>query len=524
MQSLSYRKSYLPAVAEVDRAQRWRELARCSARAARRKVSYELAVKYQILPMTVIESGAGRTMLTALSGSELSVEDERSLRFACGCELIRECSHASSIERAIHAAYIGDELHPDLNALSGEADRLVDELLKRAVVLGASDLHIEPTEQGCALRYRVDGALRGSIMLNADPGVPLRIARRIRVLANLAQDRGGEPREGSFSAYVGRKLTHFRLSMVGCVRGEKIALRVLGNDAYALDDCRSWSAAQRLLIQFGMTVRQIQLLRAALARRSGAVIVGGPTGSGKSTLLHLLISVLAGQGQHIVTIEDPVERQLRGVSQIPVNRDAGQTFADVLPLVLRQDPDIIMVGEIRDLATAETALSAGLTGHLVLSTVHAATSIEVVERLRQLKVGEELIGSSVQLIAAQRLLPKNCTSCAIPLSADPYISRALRIPPELKLRVGSGCEVCEGAGLLGRVGAYELIPLHGEFRDLAFSRQSPKHKQSQLELLLAKVQLQSLPQRIRMHVLEGTVSPANALFALGLASTADKAA
>ncbi|MCB0346961.1 MAG: hypothetical protein KDD66_17715, partial [Bdellovibrionales bacterium] len=236
-------RTNLPAVVRVDHAQRWRELVRCSSAEARSHVPYQTAHKYNLLPMTLINAGEGRMLLTAVSAQDFSADSLRELRFAIGCEVIHEQAHGPSVERAIHAAYIGDMLTARKSTTSPSAADIVEDILRQSVALGASDIHIESTPEGSVVRFRVDGSLRSGMLLRGPAGSHQNIARRIQILANLSPSETGEAREGSFAVLVGLKQIHFRLSTVGCIQGEKIALRVLGNDAYAVDDCRSWSAA-----------------------------------------------------------------------------------------------------------------------------------------------------------------------------------------------------------------------------------------------------------------------------------------
>lgn len=492
---------------------------RCSSPAARRRLAYAAAHKYRVLPLSVVQDGRGAALLTALCAAPLGEAERRELRFAAGCEVAGEPAHGSSVERAIHAAYLSDELEAE-RAEALPAAAFLERLLKQAVVLGASDIHIEPGATGCEVRFRVDGQLRPAGPAPGGAAGLAQLARRVRVLAKLPPSDSGEALEGAFSAEVGLQRLFVRASSVGCSGGEKIALRVLGNDAYALDCCGDWQQAAALLAQFGMTAAQIKLLAAAMSRQSGCIVVGGPTGSGKSTLLHLLICVLAGQGAHVVTVEDPVERRIAGVAQITLARGRGQTYAETLPFLLRQDPDVIMIGEIRDRVSAETALNAALTGHLVLTTVHASSAIEVVDRFRQLGISDELLSASLQLVAAQRLVARNCGACSTAAPAADFIAAALQLPPGTRVYFGAGCEVCGGSGQLGRVGAYELLPFCGAFREAAIARAAPQDKQRLYREISNRSGLPSLAQRMRMHVIEGTVSPTAALDALGLGRSA----
>lgn len=329
------------------------------------------------------------------------------------------------------------------------AVRLLDSLLAEATRSAASDLHFEPDRAGLRIRMRVDGHLRD---LAAPPAslVPA-LLTRVRLLARVDLAERRLPQDGRFTfAGPGGERVDVRAAFLPVARGEKIALRLLhhGGAAPALDD-------------IGMAPRERRRLDAALARSNGLIVVAGPTGSGKSTTLYAAIATLRGPARSVVSVEDPVELDVEGVSQVPIDDDVGRSFSAVLRALLRQDPDVLMVGEIRDGESARIACRAALTGHLVLTSVHASDTREALLRLPEMGVADYLIDATLSLVIAQRLVRRLCKHCSGAaawtgrVDARRLFERAGLAFPET-IAVASGCCRCNDSGYRGRIGLFEM--------------------------------------------------------------------
>jgi general secretion pathway protein E len=336
----------------------------------------------------------------------------------------------------------------DTGDVSAPAVRLLDRYLDEAVREGASDLHFEPSSRGLRVRARVDGLLREY----ETPPASLRAAllSRLKLVANvdLAQQR--LPQDGSFSfaGHTGGQLD-IRASFMPVVGGCKVALRIVQHGARRLE-----------LSELGMDRGALTALRTALSKPNGLIIAVGPTGSGKTTTLYSALGHLRDATSSIITVEDPVELRLDGISQVGVDDDVGRDFPTVLRSLLRQDPDVMMIGEIRDAMSARIACRAALTGHLVLSTLHTADCLEALVRLRDLEVADHLVGATVSLVVAQRLLRTLCSACAShrPVTTEEraLFETAGVTAPRL-LAAAKGCERCGGHGHKGRLAIFEIL-------------------------------------------------------------------
>ncbi len=322
----------------------------------------------------------------------------------------------------------------------------VNLLIHQAIEKNASDLHIEPQERGVDVRIRIDGILHKltpptKSMLPAING-------RIKILAGMDISQTRLPQDGHFR--VRQKNIDIRVSTMPTVEGEKTVLRLLDK-----------SKLVQGVTELGFEPEQMQVFQNALNRPQGVILVTGPTGSGKTTTLYSGLNYLLGVERNIVTVEDPVEYKIpyksAGISQVQVRNSAGLTFATALRSILRQDPDIIMVGEIRDLETANMAVRASLTGHLVLSTLHTNNAIATITRLQDMGVKTYMLGPCLNLIVAQRLVRRICERCKEVCQADPALVGKLEISPQTTLFRGSGCRACMHTGYLGRVAIYEML-------------------------------------------------------------------
>ena len=353
-----------------------------------------------------------------------------------------------------------DAINLDDVAEQAPAVRTVNLLILQALQRRASDIHLEFTKSHMSARYRVDGVLAEfqRIPLNLAPAVVSRI--KIICKMNIAEKR--LPQDGAFHIVVEGREIDFRVAVNPSYFGEKIVIRILDKSAVALE-----------LSHLGFQPRDLAILRKQIVRPYGIVLVTGPTGSGKSTTLYSAVSALNHREKNIVTVEDPIEYQLEGITQHQVNAEIELTFAAILRSVLRQDPDIIMVGEIRDLETAQMAVRASLTGHLVFSTLHTNDSPAAVTRLLDLGVEPALIASSLRCIIAQRLVRTICPRCKTQITYSPDDIPGL--PPEmrgapLKVWKGAGCRYCNNTGYRGRTVVAEAFEITDEVRELIVER------------------------------------------------------
>ncbi|MET3675879.1 general secretion pathway protein E [Pseudomonas sp. UYEF17] len=324
--------------------------------------------------------------------------------------------------------------------------RLINGLFGQALRLRASDIHIETFEQSLVVRLRVDGHLRE--VLRPPRALSAMLVSRIKVMARLDIAEKRQPQDGRITLRAAGREVDVRVSTLPGIHGERVVMRVLDKQASLL-----------ALGNLGMPAAVLQGLRSCLARPNGIVLSTGPTGSGKTTTLYASLNSLNDGSRNILTVEDPVEYAIAGIGQTAINPRAGLTFASGLRAILRQDPDVIMLGEIRDQETAQIAVQASLTGHLVLSTLHTNSAVGAVTRLRDMGIEPFLIASCLRGVLAQRLVRRLC-SCAV---AHPLQPAERDLWPELAALGSSyhavGCEQCQGSGYIGRLGLYEFIEL-----------------------------------------------------------------
>jgi type IV pilus assembly protein PilB len=345
----------------------------------------------------------------------------------------------------------------------GPVIKLANLILVQAIKDRASDIHIEPFEKLVRLRYRIDGVLVDATPPPKALQVPL--ISRLKVMSNLNIAERRLPQDGRMRMKVGGKEVDLRVSFLPTVHGEKCVLRVL--------DKANLSASMDKL---GMDPDTFSRFKAAVDAPHGLLLVTGPTGSGKTTTLYSALNELNSPDYNIVTVEDPVEFQLPGINQVPVNKDIGLSFGNALRSILRQDPDIVMIGEIRDEETAEIAVEAALTGHQVLSTMHCNDAAGAIARLDDMGIAPFLISSSVILSCAQRLMRRVCSVCKEPVSYPTKMYQELGIDPNLfagvSLYRGRGCERCKNSGYSGRMAIIETMTITDEIRRLIIARSS----------------------------------------------------
>lgn len=326
------------------------------------------------------------------------------------------------------------------------AIRLINSLLAQAARQGASDVHVEPYDSALVVRMRLDGVLRE--VLRLPPHVAPVLVSRIKVMARLDIAERRLPQDGRIGLTLGGRQIDVRVSSLPSRAGERVVLRLLDQANAALD-----------LAALGMDARAESVFRAALGQPNGIILVTGPTGSGKTTSLYAGLAALNDGQRNILTIEDPVEYALEGVGQTQVNAKVGLSFAAGLRAILRQDPDIVMVGEIRDRETADIAVQASLTGHLVLSTVHTNDAAGAITRLRDMKVEPFLLASSLRAVIAQRLVRRLCPNCRREEQADGATAALLGVNIGTRLFAPGGCGECGQTGYKGRVGLFECLAI-----------------------------------------------------------------
>ena len=331
--------------------------------------------------------------------------------------------------------------------------RLINGVIAEAVRTGASDIHLEPFETALTVRMRVDGVLREALSLN--PRITPLLVSRIKVMARLDIAEKRVPQDGRIPLTLGGKSLDVRVSTLPSRAGERVVLRILDKEQAGLT-----------LDRLGMSPDALDAFRGALKEPNGIILVTGPTGSGKTTSLYAGLSLLNDATRNILTVEDPVEYAIDGVGQTQVNTRVGMTFAAGLRAILRQDPDVVMVGEIRDVETAGIAVQAALTGHLVLSTVHTNDAAGAITRLRDMGVEPFLLASTLRAVIAQRLVRRLCPHCREPVQASGSVSALLGFDPGTVIHEARGCPECANSGYKGRIGVFEAVRIDEPIRRL----------------------------------------------------------
>ena len=414
-----------------------------------------IAERYCLFPLFMIDG-----VLTVATDDSMNLEAMDQVRRIAKCDVDAVICDRQSLRELIARAYSlshqsrEEEEGEQQQAETAEAERLdesqpvvaaVNQMLADAIEEGASDIHINPDDQVLRLRYRIDGILHGrqGPALSMHPG----IVQRIKVMAKLDLTQTRRPQDGKFRVTQHNKNIEVRVSTIPTVWGENVVLRLLSS-ALAIHDFQG----------LGIPPRMVEDLDALIRRPYGLLLVTGPTGSGKTTTLYTVLNKLNDPAHNIMTIEDPVEIRLPYIRQIQVNHEIGLKFASALRSILRQDPDMVLVGEIRDDETANIALQAALTGHLVLSTLHTNDAAGAVARLRDFGLPSFIINSAMLGIVAQRLVRRVCQHCAVPDRIDDFTRRRFGLEEHVGgLRRGTGCGRCGQTGYHGRVGLFELL-------------------------------------------------------------------
>ncbi|MFW6084520.1 MAG: type IV-A pilus assembly ATPase PilB [Gemmatimonadota bacterium] len=440
-------------------------------------VPADFANKHLVLPVRRV----GRTLTVAMANpTDLSVIDD--LKFVTRFDVEPVVAGEYSLRKAIDRYYeintegLGDLLEEleeqEVEVVEDEEEvysasqlaaqveeapvvRLINGLLTDAVKRGASDIHIEPYEKEVRVRYRIDGVLQE--VMKPPKRMKAALISRVKILADLNIAERRVPQDGRIKLKIGRRVIDFRVSTLPVLFGEKIVLRILDKGNLTLD-----------LEKFGMEERAERQFLHAIAQPYGMVLVTGPTGSGKTTTLYSALSRINTGDTNIMTAEDPVEYNLQGINQTQVRPEIGMSFAAALKAFLRQDPNIIMVGEIRDLETGSIAVKAALTGHLVLSTLHTNDAASTVTRMIDMGIEPFNVASAVNLITAQRLVRRICNNCRVEANYSPEVLEASGLTEE-QLRTttfyeGEGCDACNDQGYSGRQGLYEVMAMTAELK------------------------------------------------------------
>ena len=439
---------------------------------AREHVPEALARKYRIIPLTITDSA-----LEIATADPHDLDCERTLAFATGRtvkmtlaaptkiaerleELYRPESVVSKILENVSANYdiqaIADVQETDDLELGGEKAsserpiiRLVDHIFAEGITSRASDIHLEPEEGGVAVRYRIDGVLRQTMVLPRAAGIPL--VSRIKIMSGLDIADRLRPQDGRARVAVNGVPIDLRVSTLPASQGEKVVVRILDTRATVLS-----------LDTMGLRGDELERIKLLLQMREGVILVTGPTGSGKTTTLYSALRQIQSRGVNIVTVEDPVEYRLQGIVQVQVHEKAGLTFASALRSILRQDPDVVLVGEVRDRETAATAVQASLTGHLVLTTLHTIDAASSITRLTDVGVESYKLAAALKGIIAQRLLRRVCPQCR-EVWMDPIPDRLRSwIPAGTPLFRAAGCDNCSQTGYRGRMAVVEVLVTNPE--------------------------------------------------------------
>lgn len=470
-------------------------------------INENFALRHMLIPI----KKEGNT-LTVVMRDPLNYHAVDELRALTGLDVKEAIASEAEIRSAIDRYYSSEgaqkaveELKKEynfteLNGLAQISDsevsnapvvRLVNSIITQAIKSGASDIHIEPTEDSMVVRFRIDGELQE--VMRTSVATQSAIVTRIKIMGAMDIAEKRIPQDGRVQVTVDNSSVDLRLSILPTVYGEKIVIRILGQ--------------QGLLLTregLGITPENIELLDKLVKSPNGIILVSGPTGSGKTTTLYTLLMELNKPTVNVITVEDPVEYKLKGINQVQVNAKAGLTFASGLRSILRQDPDIIMIGEIRDAETAEIAIRASITGHLVLSTIHTNDSAASVARLVDMGIEPYLVSSSLVGVVAQRLVKKICPRCKISYRPDHSEMMLLKLREPRELYKGEGCPACNFTGYLKRTAIHEILVVTKDIREIIDRRGT----NDQLRQAASRFGTKTLRESCAQLVLEGITTTA----------------
>jgi type IV pilus assembly protein PilB len=484
-----------------------------------RLIPARIARKYSVVP---IGRTIGSVTVAVADPTNLSALDD--VAFLTGLKVVPTIASPSIIRQAIERHYeatpatMADVLseveaevaeveilegrdtaaHVDLNELRSSADqvpvvRLVNSILLDAITRGASDVHMDPSEHIFRVRFRVDGILHE--VMTPPKRVEPAVVSRLKIMANLDIAERRLPQDGRIKLRQNGHEVDFRMSVLPALFGESVTLRILDKSALKVD-----------LTQLGFEQASLDEFRKAIQSPNGLILITGPTGAGKTTTLYSALNAVNSPDRNIVTVEDPVEYELQGITQVQVSEEIGRTFATALRSFLRHDPDVILVGEMRDQETAQIAVRAALTGHLVLSTLHTNSAAQTISRLQDMGVPPFLVASSLRVVVAQRLARKVCQKCREPYQLDEAsLVQYGHAPLGLggcTVYKGKGCTTCHGTGMKGRVALYEVLPVSPEIRGLILNSTFA----SEIQDVASKQGMKTLRETGLLKVLQGVTT------------------
>lgn len=437
-------------------------------------VKEKTARMYRLIPLFRIED-----TLTVAMADPVNIVALDDIKLQVGLEVVPAISSEESIEKAINEYYGGAHLIGETIESfkkSGGEDfptpydlktksvaqvieqppivKLVNQIILEAIKTGASDIHVEPRKTKVDVRYRIDGVLHS--VSEVPKHLHLAVVSRLKIMADLDITERRVPQDGRIQRKLGDKEIDLRVSTFNTIYGEKVVLRILDKSNISLD-----------LPSLGFSKESLRRMNIIIKQKSGLVLICGPTGSGKTSTLYAALSAISVPDKNIVTLEEPVEYQIKYINQGQINPKAGLTYAKGLRAILRQDPDIVMVGEVRDFETAELVMRATLTGHLVFSTLHTMDAATTLTRLLDMGVESYLLSSSVSGIVAQRLVRKICDKCKTEyMPTKEVLAQAGWSSKQIKLFKGKGCKACHQTGYKGRIGLFEVVVLDERLRGL----------------------------------------------------------
>ncbi|WP_455539808.1 GspE/PulE family protein [Terrisporobacter sp.] len=466
-----------------------------------------LCEKYILIPFGINEN----KIKVALS-DPLNIYAIDDISISTGFEVESYISNKGDIHKFVQLYYSSEQMNKAAEELSRESleykaldleveeiddvknapvVKMIEYLFRNAVEMRASDIHIEPFDKEVRIRYRIDGVLQTVNTLQKESLGPL--VTRIKILADLNITEKRIPQDGRIITEIDNQEVDLRVSILPVVNGEKVVIRILNRESFKIGK-----------ENLGMSYENLRKLEKIISKPNGIVLVTGPTGSGKSTTLYTILNELNSDEINIVTIEDPVEYTMKGINQVNVNSKNGVTFASGLRSILRQDPDILMIGEIRDEETAKVAVKSAITGHLVVSTLHTNDAPSSITRLIDMGVEPYLVSTSIVGVIAQRLVKKICENCKVSYEAEDYEKEILNedINKPLILYKGCGCGYCNHTGYVGRTGIYEIMEVTREHKDIITSTNNVNVLR---DLSIAKG-MTTLSEECRQLVIEGTTT------------------
>lgn len=438
------------------------------------------AARKKIIPMIATRAGVEHALQVLYSNESAAKAIE---------EMKREAAASGDISGVSDATFVTTQIGDDA-VNSAPTIRLVNSMIERAVNERASDVHLEPREGQMRVRMRIDGMMRD--VLNVPRGIQAAVISRIKIMGGMDIAEHRVPQDGRFHVRVKDKDIDLRVSTLPTVYGEKIVLRLLDK-----------SGGNVTKESIGLTGRDLEKYDQLLRNRNGMLLLVGPTGSGKTTTMYAMINQLNTREVNLITLEDPVEYNIDGVNQVQINERTGMTFANGLRAILRQDPDIIAVGEIRDGETAEIAMRAAITGHVVLSTIHTNDSVGSIERLRDIGVEPYIIASALKGVISQRLVRRVCPFCRKAYTPSPDELRELGLKENAQVTFyrGAGCSNCFNTGYRGRIAIFEIMSITRAVRNMIYDRSGRDALEK--ELHSEKSGFVSLAQNAVRMVLEG---------------------